>query len=147
MNSQRIARNSQINRQAGVKKYQQALKKQINVEMMLAEMAEEAKKRGYRECNAKVLIEQIGHMNVLAISGGRVEIRETGITLPVGMGYSVEIDLNFMDLYDVKRVYKRAGERKVKGIAEEVYAGNVGEIAYQASCFVNVNFGNHIVRK
>jgi len=130
---------SEVNK--AVKKYQQALKKQINIEMAQAEMAEEAKERGYRNADAKTIIQQIGKMNVLAISGGRVEVRKTGITLPVGQGYSVEIDLNFMDLYDVKRVYTKAGERKVKGIVTDVYATEIGEIAYQASCFVNVEFG------
>lgn len=124
-----------------IKQYQQALKKQINREMAQAEMAEEAKARGYRKCDAQTIVQQIGRMNVLAISGGRVEVRETGITLPVGKGYSVEIDLNFMDLYDVKRVRSRVGERKVKGVVTDVYATEVGEIAYQASCFANVEFG------
>jgi hypothetical protein len=131
----------------GIKQYQQYLKKQINQEMAMADMAEEAKERGYRKINAQELVEQIGKMNVMAVSGGKVQVRETGITLPVGMGYSVEIDLNFMDLYDVKRVYNRAGDRTVKGVVEDVYATEIGEMAYQASCFVNVNFGKHKVRK
>jgi hypothetical protein len=131
----------------GIKQYQQYLKKQINQEMAMADMAEEAKERGYRKINAQELVEQIGKMNVMAVSGGRVQVRETGITLPVGMGYSVEIDLNFMDLYDVKRVYNRAGDRTVKGVVEDVYATEIGEMAYKASCFVNVNFGKHKVRK
>jgi hypothetical protein len=125
----------------GIKQYQQYLKKQINQEMAQAEMAEEAEERGYRKIQPLTLVAQIGKMNVMAISGGRVEVRETGITLPVGKGYSVEIDLNFMDLYDVKRVYTRAGERKVKGEVRDIYATEVGEMAYQASCFVNVKFG------
>ena len=121
--------------------YQRALKKQINEEMARAEMAQEAEERGYRKVHALTLVQQIGKMNILAISGGRVEVRETGITLPVAKGYSVAIDLNFMDLYDVKRVYTRAGERKVKGEVTDVYFSEVGEIAYKASCFVNVKFG------
>jgi len=124
-----------------VKQYQQALKKQINQEMAQAEMAEEAEDRGYRNCDAQELIAQIGKMNVMAISGGRVQVRKTGITLQVGQGYSVEIDLNFLDLYDVKRVYSRAGARSVKGKVQDVYAEDIGDVAYYASCFVNVAFG------
>jgi hypothetical protein len=130
---------SEVNK--AIKKYQQALKKQINIEMAQAEMAEEAKERGYRNADAKTIIQQIGKMNVLAISGGRVEVRKTGITLPVDKGYSVEIDLNGMDFYDVKRVYTRSGERKVKGIVTNVSDTEIGEMAYKASCFVNVEFG------
>ena len=78
-----------------VKQYQQALKKQINQEMAQSDMAKEAADRGYRNCDAQELVAQIGKMNVMAISGGRVQVRKTGITLQVGKGYSVEIDVNF----------------------------------------------------
>jgi len=124
-----------------VKQYQQALKKQINQEMAQSDMAKEAADRGYRNCDAQELVAQIGKMNVMAISGGRVQVRKTGITLQVGKGYSVEIDVNFLDLYDVKRVYSRAGDRSVKGEVRDVYAEDVGDVAYYASCFVNVAFG------
>lgn len=100
----------------------------------------------YRDCSADILIDQIGMMNIFAVSGGRVQKRQTGVTLPVGYGYSVEIDLDFNDLYVVKRVYTKAGKRTVKGEVTDVFAFNVGEIAYQASCFVNVDFGDHKVR-
>lgn len=100
----------------------------------------------YRSCDYKQLLAQIGTMNVLAISGGRVQVRDTGITLPVGQGYSVEIDLDFSDTYVVKRVYTRAGKRVVKGQVSDVFAFDIGETAYYASCFVNVDFGGHNVR-
>ena len=48
---------------------------------------------GMRQCDARTLMDQIGRRNILAISGGRVGVRETGITLPVAAGYSVTIDL------------------------------------------------------
>ena len=40
-------------------------------------------------CDTTELLGQIGHGNILAISGGRVLRRPTGVTLPVGSGYSV----------------------------------------------------------
>jgi hypothetical protein len=104
-------------------------------------MSETVEKKYVRKVMASVLVSQIGHANVLAISGGRVIDRGTGITLPVSNGYSVEIDLNFMDLYDVKRVYTRAGKRTIKGEVTDVHASNVGRAAYYASCFVNRTFG------
>lgn len=95
----------------------------------------------YRECDGREVIKQIGVMNLLTISGGRAEIRPTGVTLKVGHGYSVEVDLNSMDLYNVKRVWTRGDKRVVKGEQTDVYFTEVGEVAYRASCYVNVEFG------
>lgn len=93
------------------------------------------------ECDAQVLKAQIGVRNILSISGGRVGIRETGITLPVSHGYSVTIDLAGNDLYVVSRVFTRAGKVWVKGTVEDVYDTEIGRVAYEASCYVNVEFG------
>ena len=92
----------------------------------------------FRDCNAQELTNQIGMMNLFAISGGRVTVRTTGITLPVSNGYSVTIDLAANDTYTVRRVYTRAGKVTIKGEVEGIYCDEVGEIAYQASCFRNV---------
>jgi len=85
------------------------------------------------------LIAQIGKMNIWAISGGRVGIVDGALVLPVGKGYKVIVELNGKDYYDVKRVYGKAN--KVKGVVKDVDCFQIGEIAYQASCFVNVKFG------
>jgi hypothetical protein len=90
------------------------------------------------ECDSKTLVNQIGMMNIFAISGGRITARETGITLPVSNGYSVTIDLHANDTYTVRRVYTRAGKVTIKGEVEGIYCDEIGEIAYQASCFRNV---------
>jgi hypothetical protein len=86
-------------------------------------------------CNLQELLLQIGIPNLLAISGGRVQKRETGVTLPVGSGYSVSIDLAPSDTYTVRRLFTRAGKTTIKGEWEGVYFENVGELAYRASCF------------
>ncbi len=99
----------------------------------------------YRDCDTTQLIEQIGMMNIYAVSGGRVERRQTGVTLPVGRGYSVEIDLQGNDTYCCKRVFTRAGKRTVKGEVVDVYAFDIGDVAYYASCYVNVPFGQDIL--
>jgi hypothetical protein len=91
----------------------------------------------FRECDSQVLLEQIGRRNILAISGGRVTRRPTGVTLPVGCGYSVTVDLTVMDVYIVRRVFKRGTRVWIKGEQDDVYADVVGEIAYRASCFLN----------
>jgi hypothetical protein len=92
----------------------------------------------FRDCDAKIIRDQIGMMNVFAISGGRWTARETGITLPVSNGYSVTVDLTTSDDYTVRRVYTRAGKVTIKGEYTGVHWDAVGELAYQASCFHNV---------
>lgn len=98
---------------------------------------------GMADCDADELVAQIGHRNVLAISGGRVLARRSGVTLPVSAGYSVTVDLAGNDTYTVRRVFVRAGKRWVKGELTGIHCDQVGEMAYQASCFRNVEFGVH----
>ena len=88
---------------------------------------------------AKVIVSQLGRNNLLAISGGRVTYRETGITLPVSYGYSVTIDLE-NDLYIVRRVFKRGGKVTIKGEVKGVYCDDLGEIAYQAHAYNSYEF-------
>lgn len=84
----------------------------------------------------ETILSQIGRMNVLAISGGRAVPIPLGIKLPVAHGYSVEVILDEgSDTYTVTRVFTRAGTRFEKGQVEWVYCDEVGEIAYQASCY------------
>ena len=92
------------------------------------------------ECNASELAAQIGRMNIFAISGGRVTARQTGITLPVGCGYSVTVDLAGNDTYTVRRVFTRGGIAKIKGELTDVYCDEVGQVAYEASCFRSYEF-------
>jgi hypothetical protein len=101
---------------------------------------------------ANELLAQIGKWNVLAISGGRALLKidpndadEFLLVLPVGKGYRVEIELTAADDYTVRRVYKRGAKEWVKGEVAGVYCDQIGEIAYQASCYVNVEFGKEPV--
>lgn len=89
---------------------------------------------------ATEIAKQIGK-NIWAISGGRIGLRKTGLTLPVGCGYSVEVDLCTNDTYTVKRVFKRGAKVTVKGQVEDVYCDQVSEVAYRASCFRSYEFG------
>ena len=100
-----------------------------------------------RPFNAKELCDQIGIMNIFAISGGRVGniVNNQGETikveLPVSNGYRVSIELGWDDTWTVSREFVRKGTVFQKGIIEGVYCDQVGEIAYKASCFRNVEFG------
>lgn len=100
-----------------------------------------------RVFNPRELLGQIGVMNVMAISGGRwtaitnKENECVELILPVGHGYRVAITLGFMDTWTVRREFVRGGVAKVKGVQEDVYFDEVGEVAYKASCYVNVPFG------
>lgn len=98
----------------------------------------------FRECDTRELLAQIGTTNVLAISGGRVERRETGVTLPVSNGYRVTVDLAAGDTYTVRRIFERAGRTWIKGEQTGVYCDEVGEAAYQASSFRSYEFGEQV---
>ena len=103
-----------------------------------------------RELSPVILLQQIGLMNILAISGGRKSVifhtdseGETypiGVALPVGQGRSVEVTLDWDDTYRVRRVRKVvAGKAKGSEVVEaeqtSVYCDEVGEVAYRHSCW------------
>ena len=87
--------------------------------------------------DAKTLLHQIGRGNVLAISGGRYTVVGETLVLPIRYGYKVEIDLAANDTYTVRRVFVRGAQRFVKGEQTDVYADEVGEVAYRASCYLD----------
>jgi hypothetical protein len=90
-----------------------------------------------REIDANVLCQQIGQWNIMAISGGRVRAWKSTVFLPVSRGYWVAVTLTAADDYIVSRIMIRAGKVTVKETFEGVYAENIGEVAYRASCFEN----------
>lgn len=81
------------------------------------------------------IINQIGFWNLAAISGGRVRPLPDGIEMPAGAGYVVRVHLTPGDDYTVERVFVRKGVEHPHGARERVYADQVGEMAYRASCF------------
>ncbi len=87
-------------------------------------------------CDIGQLVEQIGRFNIVATSGGLVEQRETGVTLHVGNGYSVDVDLTFLDLYTVQRIYTKNGHRFVKGVERNIYNDQVGDSVYRAGRYL-----------
>jgi hypothetical protein len=87
------------------------------------------------ECDPAVLAAQVGRMNIMCISGGRVVKRDTGIDLPVSNGYRVTIDLAANDTYVVRRVFKRGDKEWIKGERSNVYCDEVSEVAYYAGMF------------
>lgn len=93
---------------------------------------------------ARTLIAQIGRMNHLAISGGRARLAGDTLVLPVGSGYTVEIDLDPSDTYTVRRVYTRGIKRWIKGEVAGVYADQIGEVAYSAHAFESYDFGQAV---
>lgn len=83
-----------------------------------------------------ITAEQIGMGNILAISGGRIQTDAEGrMTLPVRYGYAVRVTLAANDTYTVERTFTRSGVTTVRGVREGVYADQVGDAAYTASCF------------
>ena len=102
-----------------------------------------------RELSPTILLQQIGGMNLLAISGGRKSVvfhtdseGETypiGVALPVAQGRSVEVTLDWDDTYRVRRVRRGMGRLKGSEFLEAeltgVYCEEVGEVAYGMSCW------------
>lgn len=94
--------------------------------------------------NPTETLAQIGRMNVFAISGGRVWIDADNddLLLPVSHGYRVRICLEADDTYTVTREMKRGNKIFTKGVERDVYCDQIGEVAYRASCYKNVEFGD-----
>jgi len=93
-----------------------------------------------RDLDIDVLVAQIGRGNLMAISGMRVQYTNDAVVLPVGNGYRVEIELAADDTYTVRRVFKRGVKTFDKGTMTGIYAEDIGDVAYYASCFRNVDF-------
>jgi len=85
--------------------------------------------------DAKQAMLDIGHGNVAAISGGRFLGGDHAVVMPVSNGYHVVVSLSHDNTYTVRRVFVRGGKATVKGEWSEIYYHQLGEIAYQASCF------------
>ena len=84
----------------------------------------------------KQMVDQLGRMNIMSISGGRIRPIENGVELPVSNGYLVRVELTPMDTYTVSRIFKRGGKEWIKGKPlEDVYCDEVGEMAYRAGMF------------
>lgn len=91
---------------------------------------------------ASTLLDQIGNITVLAVSGGRRHVNAAGsLVLPVGSGYSVEIDYcHGSDTYTVRRVFTRGSKRWVKGELEHVYCDEISERVWEAHAFRSYDF-------
>lgn len=81
------------------------------------------------------IVDQIGKMTVLSISGGRLKALLDGIELPVSNGYRVRVHLDPSDTYTVERVLVRGGKEFEKGSRSNVYFDQVSELAYRAGMF------------
>lgn len=100
----------------------------------------------FRPCDTAELMSQIGRMNVFAVSGGRVVAIENsqgqrvGVLLPCGKSRAVEVVLDWMDTYTVRRVRMvtsgaNRGTVEVESETTGVYCDEIGEMVYQASCW------------
>ena len=116
----------------------------------------EVKVQKGRPFDVEGLKNQIGFWNIGAISGGRTYIdgatynkqykTTEQVEFPVAYGYRVRVTLGWDDTWTVSRVIvkntKKGISEVIKGTVEGVYPENIGEVAYQASCFrSNYEFG------
>jgi hypothetical protein len=102
--------------------------------------------RSGRDCDPQEVIAQMGRMNFFAVCGGKwAKINASdgvtiGLLMPCGESRAVEVVLNFLDLYEVRRVrLVNRGEAKGTLVVEhevlDVYCENLGDAVYSASCW------------
>jgi len=102
--------------------------------------------QNFRPCDTGEVLAQVGRMNLLAVSGGRaVNIRNNdgetvGVLLPCGESRAVEVVLDWMDVYTVRRVRlvnkgASRGTVTVETETEGVYCDELAEVVYRASCW------------
>ena len=89
---------------------------------------------------ARTITEQIGRMNVLAISGGKMSYAydDEGVELVLPCGYGYEVRVKYVagrDTYTVIRGYRRGLSYWIKGQMTDIYDTEVGEVAYRAGMF------------
>lgn len=100
-----------------------------------------------RSCDPHTVLSQIGRPTVFGVSGGKVvTIRDAsdnepiGVILPCGGNRAVEVVLNFLDLYDVRRVrlITSGNERGTVVVEHEVtdlYFDQLADQVWSASCW------------
>ena len=110
----------------------------------IASLVREGRPCGHE--GAAEILQQIGKMNILAVSGGRVGLLENaegekvGVFLPITHDRRVEVILTVMDTYRVIRsrhIVKgsSAGAEVIEAETNDIYCDEVGEAVYQASCW------------
>ena len=105
------------------------------------EKSEWATARGYEpdRFDIRETVEQLGRNNLMAISGGRVERRGNEMILPstkdqqVVVGYNAVPDLYYVRAEQKINTGKNKGKNKILAQWDDVYADELGELAYQAS--------------
>ena len=91
---------------------------------------------GYREFPGEVLVQQVGR-NMMAISGGQwSQPNKYEVEMHAGRDFYVKVRLGFMDTWEVDRVQRIEGRDFVRETWKDVYAWEVGEACYQASCYL-----------
>ena len=99
-----------------------------------------------RPCDHRVIAQQIGTMTILAVSGGKAfpissdESNDTvGLRLPIDGTRRVDVILDWMDTYTVRRIRTiTSGAKRGSEVLEfeqsDVFCDEVGEVTYTASC-------------
>jgi hypothetical protein len=95
-----------------------------------------------RSCDGGVILSQIGKMTVLGVCGGRVialkdsEGSHVGVALFVTNSRRIEVILNFMDVYDIRRIRTdKEGNEVVEAEFSMVYCDELESAVWKASCW------------
>lgn len=79
--------------------------------------------------------QQVGAMNILSVSGGRWTPIPDGVEFPVSSGMVVRVHYGWDDLYEVERVFTRAGREFPHGKRTGVDMTEVSEAVYYAGMY------------
>ena len=95
--------------------------------------------------DAATLYRQIGLSTLLAAPGRArgFYVDDATIGFKVGQGYVVTVTLDPSDTYTVRRCTLRKGALTTKGEQTMVYCEELSDTFWNASCYVNVTFGEH----
>lgn len=100
-----------------------------------------------RSCDPQTVLHQIGRPTVMGVSGGKIVVirdhnddEPIGVILPCGRNRAVEVVLNFLDLYDVRRVRlitsgDNRGEVVVEHEVTDLYFDQLADQVWSASCW------------
>lgn len=93
--------------------------------------------------------QQIGFVTLMAATGRgngyRVDDDTIGFQVSHGFHVTVTLDAG-SDTYTVRRCFRRNGVLKTLGERTWIHCEDLSNTFYDASCFVNVEFGGHRAR-
>lgn len=90
------------------------------------------------------MLDHIGRWCVMALCGGRLQVSGPHALefLDSAAGHIVEVSYDRVpDAYTVRRLFRRGGKTWEKGVVTHVYAEQLPDVCFAASCWADTPFG------